>query len=134
MKRNIRGPSAANPVMYSVCIDIKTPKGPEKRVFCKLEQTKLDETIGRYVRRHGAPVNLSDIKGTTILDFYTKEVGGTWELQLTYTAVSGNVEQRQEEAVVNLPPVEAEPETPQPEQIKALMDANLVTKVNQYGY
>lgn len=120
-----------NPTKYRVSFTIKAPLRNDVSVTQTMSQEDLDKAIGRWTRKHGPPVNMS--KGgssVVLLNFYNKLHNGVWEIDLSYES----------ETKVSTVPMGNKEETPpappeiQPEQIQALLNMEVITKTNKWGY
>ena len=63
--------------MYQVYIEIDNNKVCEKKIDVQMTTEKLDETIGRYTRKYGPPLELVvGKKDVYELEFYKKDSSG----------------------------------------------------------
>ena len=130
-----------NPTMYKVHLVIQAPLRHEVIRSEDWTQEKLDTTLGRYLRRHGPPVNMTDggIDGMTMLEYYHRVPQGTWEIQITFEQIAEKGKTKE------IPPVKVEtkpaevvplpaPLKDQPQPVQAMLDRNAIYEVNEYGY
>jgi hypothetical protein len=130
-ENNMHTYDQAKPIMYRVRIVIAAPLRKDTILNFDMKQEDLDKTIGRYTRKYGPPINMSEgNSGMTTLDFYSKESHGVWEVNVDYELIeqSSIVTVDRKEATPSVPP------PPPPEQIKALLDAEAITSVNKWGH
>jgi hypothetical protein len=135
-----------NPTMYKVHLVIQAPMRHEVVRTEDWTQEKLDTTLGRYLRRHGPPINMTDggVDGMTMLEYYHKVPQGIWEIQITFEQVAASNKKKEEKEVPIIraenKPKEVTPPPPpttlknQPEPIQAMIDRNALIEVNENGY
>lgn len=99
----------------------------------ELKQEDLDKTIGRYTRKYGPPINISEHNDSEItLEFYKKEKNGCLEAKIKYVQVE---EKKSDIRITKLPdpPKEETKLVDQPTAIQMLYDDGLIEKETTYS-
>jgi hypothetical protein len=147
-ENNMHDYDPTNPVMYRVKITVKGPNRGDTHIERPMTQEELDKALGRYVRKHGPPINMSaSSKGPTVLDYYSREQQGTWEVTVEFEQQKISVGRTEfvsrstyDSYNHNKHSHVDKPIGPQPEAIQKLLDAEVITKAtewsgrNHYGY
>ena len=125
----------ANPMTYQVKMRIRAPMRADVNRDMTMSQEDLDKTIGRWTRRHGPPINMSEGgKSITSLNFYNKVDNGVWEIDITYEQTAASSPLKQEEKTIATPSAPPKVEEPEHEQIKALREAGVITRAYSHNY
>lgn len=119
---------------YKVKLALTAPMRQTTNIEMTMPQEELDKTIGRYTRKYGPPVNMSaGGSEVTLLEFYCKLSSGTFEAVITYENFYSSTGNKTEDKTVVPPPPPAK-SVVHPEPIKSLLDSELITQCNEYGY
>lgn len=122
---------------YKVQVEMTFGLHKKKEYNVIQEQDKLDEMIGRFTRKYGPAINMSQSNGHFVLDFYSRPDGVATNVVLTFTTAEDSdevtkpgdftiVKSELPKELVTVPP--PPPPKPENERVTKLLEANVLAK------
>jgi hypothetical protein len=143
METNDMQAPQSNKVRYKINIEIVAPLRVKNNIDVTMTAEELFQCIGKYTFKYGPPVNMSESDSNVVLmNFYKKDNIGLYEINLTYSKMEVGVTDNSSSSSntrgypkhsYNQPPPAPVESIVHPGPIKTLLDAGLITPVNDYS-